>query len=243
MAVNKLVANPKKTKFLLIRGKKHKKWPQSSINIGNDLVKESSSENILGVTVNNKLKWDEQHSNIVNKLRYKVSMLRRLTFHLPGWVLVKLLDGLVFSTARYCLPLWGSIRLTEKDTATKLSKSVQVEMNNALRCALGLCREDRVAVTDLQLKTNSLTFNQLIVQATNRLTANIFSGDCKGLENFYDNGKGPTRTTRFTENGNLTAISVKNVPNPGFRVQSIKLWNSLSNDRKISKLSLINNYP
>jgi retron-type reverse transcriptase len=100
MAVNKLVANPKKTKFLLIRGKKHKKWPQSSINIGNDLVKESSSENILGVTVNNKLKWDEQHSNIVNKLRYKVSMLRRLTFHLPGWVLVKLLDGLVFSAAR-----------------------------------------------------------------------------------------------------------------------------------------------
>jgi retron-type reverse transcriptase len=75
MAVNKLVANPKKTKFLLIRGKKHKKWPPSRIKIGKDLVKESISEKILGVTMNNKLKWDEQHSNIVNTLRYKVSCL------------------------------------------------------------------------------------------------------------------------------------------------------------------------
>jgi hypothetical protein len=33
---------------------------------------------------------------------------------------------------------------------------------------------------------------------------------------------------------------MRNVPYQGFRVQSIKLWNSLSNDRKISKLSLIN---
>jgi hypothetical protein len=36
------------------------------------LVKESISEKILGVTMNNKLKWDEQLINIVNTLRYKV---------------------------------------------------------------------------------------------------------------------------------------------------------------------------
>jgi hypothetical protein len=106
--------------------------------------------------------------------------------------------GLVFSSVRYCLPLWGSIRLTEKDTATKLSKSVQIEINNALRCALGLSRKDHVTVIDLHEKTKSLTFNQLVIQATNRLTANIFSGDCKGLENFYEQKEQPTRTTRFT---------------------------------------------
>jgi hypothetical protein len=242
MAVNKLVANPKKTKFLLIRGKKHKKWPVTGINIGNDLVKESTSEKILGVTVNNKLNWDEQHINIVNTLRYKVSMLRRLAFHLPGWVLVKILDGLVFSSVRYCLPLWGSTRLTEQDTARKLSKSIQVEINNALRCALGLSREDHVTVIDLHEKTKSLTFNQLVIQATNRLTVNIFNGDCKGLENFYDKNEEPKRTTRFTEKGDMIPPSMRNVPYQGFRVQSIKLWNSLGNDRKISKLSLINDY-
>jgi hypothetical protein len=31
MAVNKLVANAEKTKFLLIRGKRHKKWTEVKI--------------------------------------------------------------------------------------------------------------------------------------------------------------------------------------------------------------------
>jgi hypothetical protein len=33
MAVNKLVANPGKTKFLMIRGKSYKKWPEVSIKV------------------------------------------------------------------------------------------------------------------------------------------------------------------------------------------------------------------
>jgi hypothetical protein len=33
MAVNKLVANADKTKFLLIRGEKHKKWPAVKVMI------------------------------------------------------------------------------------------------------------------------------------------------------------------------------------------------------------------
>jgi hypothetical protein len=89
MAVNKLVAaNPAKTSFILIRGKDHKKWPETSIKIGNSSVKESVSEKILGVTVNNKLKWQDHHNNIVSILRNKVFVLKRLTYHLPGWVLV-----------------------------------------------------------------------------------------------------------------------------------------------------------
>jgi hypothetical protein len=68
MAVNKLVANTEKTKFLLIRGKRHNKWPEVKIKVGNPLVNESQSEKILGVTVNNNLMWKEQHSNIANTL-------------------------------------------------------------------------------------------------------------------------------------------------------------------------------
>jgi retron-type reverse transcriptase len=107
MAVNKLVANADKTKFLLIRGKRHKKWPEVKIKVGNSIVNESQSEKILGVTVNNKLKWDEHHNNITNTLReYNQPILKRLAYHLPRWVVVKLLDALVFSSIRYCIPLW-----------------------------------------------------------------------------------------------------------------------------------------
>jgi hypothetical protein len=87
MAVNKLVANTEKTKFLLIRGKRHNKWPEVKIKVGNPLVNESQSEKILGVTVNNNLMWKEQHSNIANTLReYKQPILKRLAYHLPRWV-------------------------------------------------------------------------------------------------------------------------------------------------------------
>jgi hypothetical protein len=56
MADNELVANPKKTKFLLMRGKHHKKWPETTIRVGGDSVKESTHERLLGVTVSNNLK-------------------------------------------------------------------------------------------------------------------------------------------------------------------------------------------
>jgi hypothetical protein len=116
---------------------------------------------------------------IVNTLReYKQPILKRLAYHLPRWVVVKLLDALVFSSIRYCLPLWGSMRLSNRESPTQLSKSIQVQIYFALRCVLGLSLEDQVSVKRLNEMTNSLTLNQLVIQATNRLTTNILNGDC-----------------------------------------------------------------
>jgi hypothetical protein len=240
MAVNKLVANPSKTSFLLIRGKKNKKWEETSIKIGNSPVKESACEKILGITIQNNLKWNEQHNNTVNALRYKVFIIRRLVYHLPRWAIVKLLDGIIFSNVRYCLPLWGSMRLTHgaEESESQLSKKIQVQVNNALRLVLGVKLKDHIAVKVLQEKTNTLSFNQLVIQATHRLTEKILSGDCKGLKDFYDKMEEPTRITRSTDKGDLTTTTVKNIPNPGFRAQIIILYNKLTIDRKISSISL-----
>jgi hypothetical protein len=49
----------------------------------------------------------------------------------------------------------------------------------------------------------------LIIEAKNRLTANIFSGDCKGLENFYDKKEQPKRTTRFAKNKTEKSVQSK----------------------------------
>jgi hypothetical protein len=76
-----------------------------------------------------------------------------------------------------------------------------------------------------------------VIQATHRLGEKIFSGDCKGLKDFYDKMEEPTRITRSTDKGDLTTTTVKNIPNPGFRAQSIILYNKLTDDRKISRIS------
>jgi hypothetical protein len=61
----------------------------------------------------------------------------------------------------------------------------------------------------LQEVTNTLSFNQHVIQATHRLTEKILSGDCKGLKGFYDKMEEPTRITRSTDKGDLTTTTVK----------------------------------
>jgi hypothetical protein len=85
------VANAKKTKFLLIRGRNARKWPESAVSIGGGLVSESTSERLLGVVVSNNLKWTDQYRSIVNSVRYRIFTLKRLAYHLPRSALKGLL--------------------------------------------------------------------------------------------------------------------------------------------------------
>jgi hypothetical protein len=48
----------------------------------------------------------------------------------------------------------------------------------------------------------------------------------------------PIRTTRSSKRGDLPTT----IPMPGFRHQSSRLWNSLSDDKKLQK-KILGNYP
>jgi hypothetical protein len=54
---------------------------------------------------------------------------------------------------------------------------VQVQVNNALRLALGVKKMGHISVEELLDRTNSLSYNQLVIQATQRLTSSIIKGD------------------------------------------------------------------
>jgi hypothetical protein len=117
----------------------------------------------------------------------------------------RLLDGMVLSLVRYCLPLWGSMRLSEDVSVSQWSKRLQVQINNALRVAFGVKRDDHVSVKELHEKTGCLTFNQLVIQATHRLTASILKGDSEGLNKFfYTEEDEEQMTTRATKKDFLT---------------------------------------
>jgi hypothetical protein len=107
MAANKLVANPKKTKFLLMRGKHHKKWPETRIRVGGDSVKESTHERLLGVTVSNNLKWKDHRPPPTTCLQLKTYGLWDKKTHpeltkaghsgTPGWA-CPLISKVLFAT-------------------------------------------------------------------------------------------------------------------------------------------------
>jgi hypothetical protein len=192
------------------------------------------------VTVSNDLKWKHHHQQLVCNLRHRVFVIRILVQHLPRQVIVELLDGLVHSSVRYCLALYGSMRLSELDPKGQGTCKVQVQVNNALRLALGVKKMDHISVEDLLERTNSLSYNQLVIQSTQRLTSSILKGDCKGLKDFFECDLEPKRTTRSSDQKNLEAPTMINILSQGFRHQSVKFWNSCVDMRKtkLTKMQL-----
>jgi hypothetical protein len=71
---------------------------------------------------------------------------------------------------------------------------------------------DHISVEDLLERTNSLSYNQLVIQSTQRLTSSILKGDCKGLKDFFECDLEPKRTTRSSDQENLEAPTMINIP-------------------------------
>jgi hypothetical protein len=147
-------------------------------------VTESLSERILGVVVSNKLKWCEQYRSIVNNLRYRIFTLKRLTYHLPRSALNGLLDGIVYSVIRYCLPLFSKVRLSKSDMYSGGPDSVQKQLNSALRVVLNVKLVDKVSIMKLHEQTKTLTFNQLAIEYMRKLVMTIMKNESRGLKDF-----------------------------------------------------------
>jgi exonuclease III len=248
MSRNKLVANASKTGFLLIRGKGHKKWPLTSVNVGSETVVESECEKILGVQVSNNLKWNDHLRSVVNDLRYRIFTMRRLTYNLPRQYLQGLLDGIVYSKARYCLPLFSKLRLSSQDKKNQWMEAVQKQLNASLRVVLGVKLSDKVSVNELHSMTNMLTFNQIAIQSTQGLTWNILNDKSKGLRGFHSILEKPQeeeRQLRSSDQGRLDP-PLRTNSNNSFKVKSSDLWNKLEYcDRWAKKLpkNVIKSFP
>jgi exonuclease III len=229
MASNGLVANPSKTGLLIFRNQKEKKHPEVTIMCGDSTIKESKTEKVLGVKLSSSFKWTEQEKAVTNALRHKVFMLKRLASKLPQDCLIKVLDGLVMSAVRYCLPLWRPAGMNKN-----LSNCpIQVQLNNAIRVALGIKRTDKVSVRDLHELAGCQTLDQMTVEATAALSWKILKGQCEGLKTFYEqttiNSSTVTVNTRSMNRCDLRSAARTVISQNTFRHSSTLLWNKLPN--------------
>jgi hypothetical protein len=90
------------------------------------------------------------------------------------------------------------------------------------------------------MNASSLSRATFKVLNPNKFLLNMMTLEINFIKDFYDKTEEPTRITRSTDKGDLTTTTVKNIPNPGFRAQSVRLYNKLTDDRKLSRLSLKN---
>ena len=163
MASNGLVANAKKTSFLLLNYYKQKD-SDLSIKIGNDIVPRDSTAKLLGIQFEDSQQWRTQvfgKGGLLSALNSRLYFIRRLKSHLAFKSILKLVDGLFTSKLRYGVQLLGKVRTSTEDTVCAEFKSIQLVQNNLLRTLNGSKIKDMVSISSMIEKFNMLSVNQL----------------------------------------------------------------------------------
>lgn len=165
MASNGLVANAKKTSFLLLNYKQCE--PKISVNIGNELVTRESTATLLGIQFQDDQRWKTQihgKGGVISSLHSRFYIIKRMRSHLSMRAVMKLVDGLFMSKVRYGLQLYGKVRRNEDSPCGEDFKSIQKIQNNLMRYLAGCQLKDKVSIRSLLDKLNMVSVNQLNAQ-------------------------------------------------------------------------------
>jgi hypothetical protein len=122
-------------------------------------------------------------------------------------------------------------------------EAVQKQLNAALKVVLGVKLSDKVSINELHSMTNMLTFNQIAIQSTQKLTWNIVND--KGFHSILEKPQEEERQLRSSDQARLNA-PLRTYSKNSFKVKSSDLWNKLDySDRWAKKLpkNVIKSFP
>ena len=166
MASNGLIANPKKTAFLILN-RKYDPLNELKIQIGKDEVVQVNSAKLLGITFESNLKWDEHvfgTGGILSSLNQRLFFIRRLKNSINSAALLKISHGLFISKLRYGLQLLGRVRWNDSEAYNQTLEALQKCQNKLLRALNGSRVSDQICTKSLLLKFNILSVNQMNAQ-------------------------------------------------------------------------------
>ena len=102
-----LLLNVKKTKELIVDFRKNIS-PPDPIIIKNESVEIVSSYKYLGVTVDNKLNWNQHVSLLHSKASQRLYFLRKLrSFHIDNTLISLFYKSIIESLLTFCIVCWG----------------------------------------------------------------------------------------------------------------------------------------
>ena len=165
MASNGLVANAKKTSFLLLNAKQAD--ANLEIQVGKESVKRESSAVLLGIRFQDDLKWKPQiygKGGVISALNSRLYIIRRLQNHRSTRSIRKMVDGIFISKVRYGLQLLGRVRVANEDPECGDLKAIQLILNKLLRLLNGTKVKDLVSTKSMLDKFGILSINQLNAQ-------------------------------------------------------------------------------
>ena len=148
---------------LFVSGNKHEHmWTK----IDDDQIWKSRTVKLLGITIDNELKFDEYISNVCKKTQRKLTALTRIKKYLDFKKLRFLLKTFFDSQFKYCLLTWMFCSRTTNNKINKLNERV-----------LRLVYDDYVSTfEELLKKGNSFTVHHYNTQALCIELCKVFSG-------------------------------------------------------------------
>ena len=158
---NKLKLNGDKTHFMLLgtnsAWKNHLDANSISLNTGQEIIRTTECENLLGGNISQNLKWTNHillnEKSLVKQLGTRLNALRKISKVVDYKTRKMLADGLFMSKLVYIIPLWGGC---EKF----LIRALQIIQNKAARSVtkLGIF----TPVQTLLRQCGWLSVNQLV---------------------------------------------------------------------------------
>ena len=153
---NKLVANVKKTKLMMITPRPCNDLPHIYFN-GTKLEWVSSIK-YLGVVIDNKLSFVPHATEVFTKISKMQGIFYSLSSLVPKSTLVTIYHSLVYPCITQNLLIWGGI-------STVNLKNIKTAMNNILRCILKIKRDQNnvplVSVNTMYKSLNFLQFDDI----------------------------------------------------------------------------------
>ena len=183
-AKNDISCSAEKTKLLFVgtRAKRVSKIVSKGfaprIDVCSDSIDESTSEKILGVTVNNTITWkehlygDSDNEGLVPCLSKRIGVLKRIRKYVPKRKFTQIVSGLFTSKLSYCSNVWGGLwdipGTMDDSIRTSITKTdmrrLQVLQNKTMRLETNL--DYRTPTSQLLKQTGRLSVHQMVASST-----------------------------------------------------------------------------
>ena len=247
---NKLVCSGSKTKLLVIGTKELRKSRLSNhnkvleIEVDGYKVKETESERLLGLIVNNTMTWkdhlygNKENRGLIPKLSQRASIIHKLSYIMPKDKLNTMAEGIFFSLLNYCVDIYGNVwglpsydDKVRKSTAFRKEDNakLQVLVNKVLRSVTGMDRDTPISVLattsgklSVQQRTALFTINSVHRSLTSQEPAysySVFKNQRNPVENPEDNPRHQT---------NCKVVNCKlSISRGGYYYRGSRLYNQL----------------
>ena len=156
ITANKITVNPQKSLCLIIPPKKNHRISNISINFNDSVIKINDTLKYLGITIDNKLNFEEHINALATKISRSLGVQCKLRRHiLPKSALRNLYHSMIHPHLLYGITVWGN-------AFDKHLKRLATLQNKAVKLISGAQWCDHV--TPSYLKLQILKLNELLIK-------------------------------------------------------------------------------